>query len=664
MRASLLLPCLLLASPAFAQTPPLIPAAVFFQSPAVVEAKLSPGGKRLAIRTTLGGDRFTVGVLDLTDNLKAYKPAAINGADVTEFEWVNDDRLVFSGWDLHDYGGDAGRYAPGLFTVTFDGKRSRMLVNTTAPFFTDGRDQALAWHHTLLDIPRPQAGVDPDEVILGNMSFDDKRVFDLEPLWLNTRLGTTHRLETGKAPRNVLHWWFDSAGHARAAYTEAEGRGSYHWRGPQDAEWRRITEGDSLAMPFNITGVDDVGTLYITQATGPDGTVVLKRFDFAAMAPEAKPLIRVPGFDFHGSLIHGKPGDPLMGIRVMAEAESTVWFDPAMRTLQESIDAKLPGRVNRISCARCGEADMVALIRSFSDRDPGGLYLYEAATKRLRPLLRSMRGIEPARMATVSMERIKARDGREIPVWLTIPADFKPGQPVPTVVMVHGGPWARIGEWEWNAMNQFLASRGWLVIEPEFRGSTGYGDDLFRAGFKQWGQAMEDDLADALLWAQKEGLAKPGKACIAGASYGGYAALMGPVRFPELFKCVAAWAGVADLDLFLDSHWWLHDDISEAGRRYQLPQMVGDVKADAAMLKANNPVLLADRMKAPIFLVYGEADQRVPIRHGKRMRDALKAAGNPPEWFSYSGEGHGWTNPENRVDFAERLAAFLSKHLQ
>ncbi|MBV8500671.1 MAG: S9 family peptidase [Paucibacter sp.] len=660
---TLLLSCLLFTASAFAQTPAPIAAAVFFQRPAVVEAKLSPGGKRVAIRTALGGDRYTLGVLDLTDGLKAYRPASFSDADVMEFAWVGDDRLVFNGWDLHDYAGEAGHRAPGLYTVTFDGKRPRMLVNSTNPFITDGSDNALPYNHELLMVPQPQEGVQPDEAIIANIIFEDREVSDLLPMWLNTRTGIARDLDTGHAPQHVMHWWFDGAGHARAAYTENKRRGSYYWRGPQDAEWRVIAQDDALSMPFHVLGVADTGELYVTETSGPGHTEVLKRFDFTTMKPESKPMLVVPGFDFRGQLLQGKPGGPVLGVRVQADAEHTFWLDPTLQELQRAVDAKLPGHVNRISCAHCGQPDMVALIRSFSDRDPGTLYVFDAATKKLRPLLQTLKGIDPGQMATVDFQRIKARDGHDLPVWLTIPAGTQPGQPRPVVVMAHGGPWVRIGEWEWNAMNQFLASRGYLVIEPEFRGSTGYGGEHYHAGWKQWGQGMEDDLADALLWAQKQGLAKQGKACIAGASYGGYAALMGPVRFPELFSCAVAWAGVADLDLFLQGNWWVSDDLSDSGRSYYLPELVGDVKQDAAMLRANNPVLLADRMKSPVMLVYGEADLRVPLAHGKRMRDALRAAGNPPEWFTYPGEGHGWTNPQNQVDFAEKMAAFLGRNL-
>jgi dipeptidyl aminopeptidase/acylaminoacyl peptidase len=222
----------------------------------------------------------------------------------------------------------------------------------------------------------------------------------------------------------------------------------------------------------------------------------------------------------------------------------------------------------------------------------------------------------------------------------------------------------RIGYWRWEAMRQFLASRGYVVIEPEFRGSTGYGSAHYRAGFKQWGQAMQDDVADALLWAQKDGWASD-RACIAGASYGGYSTLMGLVRHPELYRCGAAWVAVTDPFLFLEGSWRVEDDISGGARRYALKDMVGDPKADEAMLKANSPVEQAARITAPLLLAFGEEDLRVPLAHGRRLRSALERAGRPPEvWVTYPEEGHGWRKLENEIDFAQRLERFFAKHLQ
>ena len=412
--------------------------------------------------------------------------------------------------------------------------------------------------------------------------------------------------------------------------------------------------------------MDDAGQLYVTERVGADGVRVLKRFDFETWQPAAEPFVSSPGFDFIGSVLRERGTGTAQAVRLTTDAETTVWLDPQLKALQERMDQRFPGQVNRLQCRRCGQPDAVALVRSFSDRNPGALWLYRAAPGEGQPMWQAVAQVNPgipsSRMATVDLHRIRARDGRDLPVWITTPAGASRTQPPPAVVLVHGGPWVRGVTWGWRPMSQFLASRGYVVIEPEFRGSTGYGEAHFKAGWKQWGQAMQDDVADALRWAQSSQRAGP-QACIMGGSYGGYSTLMGLVRHPELYRCGVSYLAVTDLKLLLEGSWLVNDDLSDLNRRYTLPQMVGDAKVDAAMIHANSPVEQADKIKAPLLLAMGELDRRVPLAHGKRMRDALEAAGNPPQWVVYPGEGHGWGLLQHRIDFAERVERFLAQHL-
>jgi dipeptidyl aminopeptidase/acylaminoacyl peptidase len=268
-------------------------------------------------------------------------------------------------------------------------------------------------------------------------------------------------------------------------------------------------------------------------------------------------------------------------------------------------------------------------------------------------------------MAPVDFERFRARDGLEIPVWVTRPVgtDGRPlPGPLPTVVLVHGGPWVRGSHWAWHAEAQFLASRGYLVVEPEFRGSEGYGRALFRAGLRQWGRAMQDDLVDALAWAAQRGWADAGRACIAGASYGGYATLMGLIRHPETWRCGVAWVAVTDPRLLF--RWSYVSDVNDEARGYTYPQLIGDPEADRAMLEEVTPVLHAARLRSPLMLAFGGRDARVPIEHGRRLHQALRAAGRTPaEYVVYEDEGHGWFLLENQLDFARRLERFLAEQL-
>jgi dipeptidyl aminopeptidase/acylaminoacyl peptidase len=659
----------LLAGSAAAQPtvlPKAIPAEAFFRDADFREAVLSPSGKQLAVTLARSGARVGLYVIDLAKGLKSTGVGQFNDVDVQDVHWVNEDRLIFSATD-YAKGSGSGEGAPGLFAVNADGSKFRELVQRNRNFVVDAkaRNVGLEWNHILLKVPEPKPGEANEEVLLGETTWKDRyEVSKVTPLWLNVRNGTS-RTTDYKEPYGALGWIFDSKGEPRVVITEEGNRSAAYWRGPAQRAWTLITEGDLIGLPFVPKAVDDAGQLFVLQNQGEPGLAVISRYDFERKAPSPKALVSTPGFDFRGGLIlrDGK----LAGVRVDADAETTVWFDADMKQLQALVDERFPGRVNQLSCSLCGQPGQVALVRTYSDRDPGQLWVYRdkpaAGEAQWQAVARLMPGIDPRLMATVDTYRFKARDGREVPVWVTSPMGVEPGKPAPAVVMVHGGPSSRIGHWAWDPTNQFLASRGYLVIEPEFRGSKGYGEAHWKAGWKQWGQAMQDDVADALLWAQKEGLATD-RACIAGASYGGYSTLMGLARQPSLYRCGVAWVAVTDLELLVNGSWWVSDDIGDDYRKYGMALLVGEPAKDAAMLAANSPVLLADKIKAPVLLAFGEEDIRVPLAHGKRMRAVLIKAGNEPEWVTYAGEGHGWALLKNKVDFAQRMERFLAKHLQ
>lgn len=638
-------------------------AEAFFRPPDIAQAVLSPDGRRLALTTARGAQRTGLAVFDLATG-KAVRAAQFANGDVTKVHWVNDERLLFSVVDASDGSGrPAG--APGLFAVNADGQELRQLVRRIGRLIVsdDGGRNArlLEWNHVLLRVPTPRAGEANEEVLIAEVSLDDQH--RQTPLWLNTRTGRTRAVGL-ELPRDTVGWLSDGHGELRVALTQRDGRRGALWRGPGRQDWQPLYESGLLDAPFTVHAVDNTGQLFVTRSQGRSGDGVLSRYDFERRAPEAKPLVLTPGFSFSGQVLAEGDGEAL-GVRVVTDGESTVWFDAALKALQQETDTRFPGRINRISCRRCGRPDMVALVLSFSDRDPGRLWVYNAqpapGEKPWRAVGRVREDVKPSEMAALDFHRIQARDGRDLPVWIT--RSTAASGPLPAVVLVHGGPWVRGNVWGWHGQAQFLASRGYVVIEPEFRGSTGYGHAHYRAGFRQWGQAMQDDVADALLWAQKQGLASD-KACIAGASYGGYSTLMGLVKHPELYRCGVSWLAVTDLELLLKGSWWVDDDTSSESRRHRLPETIGDLDKDADMIAAHSPVRQAARIRAPVMLAFGEDDRRVPLAHGKRMRDALREAGNEPVWLTYPGEGHGFGSLKNRVDFAERMAAFLARHLQ
>ncbi|MDT7837811.1 S9 family peptidase [Aquabacterium sp. OR-4] len=641
----------------------LPPAALFFSHDDLGEVELSPSGRQLAAIANVRGRR-ALAVLPVDGAGTPRVVAAYADADIESFEWVGNERLTYRLVDLSRGSGDQ-RGAPGLFTVQADGQGQRMVVrmrwDTVVDRVGPGR-QPLEWHHRLLAVPRDTQ----DEVVIGRMVFDgggDLR--EVVPMRLNLATVTTRSLAAGM-PDGATDWWFDPRGEPRLAQVVRDGELRLHWRGPGDAAWREIARMPNTRRPWSPHSVDEQGGLYVTQPAGREGTSELRRFDFATGQPAGESLVRTQGFDFRGSLVSAPEGGPVLGVRAETDAETTVWFQPDLKTWQAEADKMLAGRVNRLSCRRCTGDDPVLLVASWSDQQPGELWLLrprrsDARWSRLGVVRKD---IEPRRMATLDFHRVPTRDGQQMPLWLTLPAGAdKDKRPRPAVLLVHGGPWVRGGHWRWDGQAQFLASRGYVVIEPEFRGSTGYGARWFQAGRKQWGRAMQDDLVDAVHWAAAQGHVDAGRVCIAGASYGGYAALMAPLKHPGIFRCAASWVGVTDPRAMMN-RWDAWQDFNDEVRRYSWPALVGDPVTDAALLDEATPVLRAAEWQIPLLLAYGAQDRRVPLAQGEAFRNALRRAGKPePEWIVYADEGHGWLKPENRFDFARRLEAFLARHL-
>lgn len=473
---------------------------------------------------------------------------------------------------------------------------------------------------------------------------------------LSTRTGLRQPLSEG-APAHVLHWALDAKGVPRAAVASTDGRFSVYRRGSVDAPWSLLVEGNAYTEGAPaLLGIGARDELYLTASV--QGFSALMRLEPGQAFNEARAILRLDGYDFGGQLVSDRQSQQVLGAQFETDAPGVVWFDEGMKAIQAAVDQALPNSVNTLDCQRCGTTERV-LITAEYDRKPKEFYVYHRASKRVQALFPSRPWFRGAQMGERDMHRYPARDGLSIPLLVTRPAG-KSG-PRPAVVLVHGGPYVRGTHWPWEAQAQFLASRGYVVLEPEFRGSDGYGFAHFRAGWKQWGLAMQDDIADGLAWAVKQGWVDPGKVCIAGASYGGYAALMGLAKHPDLYQCAVSWAGVTDINLMYSITW---SDFSNEWKSYGMPVLVGDPVQDAEQLKATSPVLLARKMRQPILLAYGTDDQRVPLKHGAAFRDAVQATNRDVEWVTYPDEGHGWLMLETQVDFWSRVEKFLERNLQ
>jgi len=297
-----------------------------------------------------------------------------------------------------------------------------------------------------------------------------------------------------------------------------------------------------------------------------------------------------------------------------------------------------------------------------NERTPGKYYLYDAVLQQVDVIVARAPWIDPKQMGTVKAIHYKARDGLEISGYLTTP-NGKEAKKLPLIVYPHGGPYAVRDTAGWDADAQFLASRGYAVLQMNFRGSGGYGSTFREAGNREWGGKMQDDVTDAVQWAVTSGVADANRVCLLGASYGGYVALMGAVTTPELYKCAVSISGVTDLETMFQPRI-----VGTSIFRDRTPEeltfiskVVGD-KRDSAYLRERSPVANAAKIRAPIFIAHGEQDLIVPFGNATQMRDALVQAHKTVEFFSRPDEEHGFAQEANQIALLTQIEQFLQKY--
>lgn len=641
-----------LAGPGVAVAQPSV--ADFFKPALVARPVLSPSGRYVAFALTQGEARTVLAVLDLEAGGPPKPVGYFRDSDVHRIWWVNDERLVFDALDRKPRR-DAPVW-PGLWAVNRDGSDYRLLVRPDYVVNTGNtrlnNDRTLDWNWRMF------ATLDDgsSDVVVAQYDFNARDEVYQRPLSrLDTRTGIRTPLTEG-APANMVGWVLDGKGVPVLAAGGKDGRYALYRRGGAQEPWTLFTEGDLfVGSEVGVLSVGSQREQYVTISSG--GFATLARLEAGAPLSEAKPLIKLEGYDFDGRIVADSQSRRVLGVQFESDAAGAAWFDEGMKAIQAAVDQALPRTVNSLSCRRC-ESSARILIVAESDRQPVEYYVYQRATKRISPLFASRPWLRGKPMGERDVQRFAARDGLQIPVLVTRPAG-KTG-PQPAVVLVHGGPNVRGTHWAWEPWAQFLASRGYVVVEPEFRGSDGYGFAHFKAGWKQWGLGMQDDVADAVDWAVKQGWVDPQRVCIAGHSYGGYAALMGLVRHHDKYQCAVSWAGVTDIDLLYSIHW---SDSSDEWKRYGMPVLVGDQVKDAEQLKATSPVRQADKVRRPVLMAYGTDDMRVPLKHGEAFRDAVQRHNRQVEWVTYADEGHGWLMQETQVDFWTRVEKFLARHI-
>jgi dipeptidyl aminopeptidase/acylaminoacyl peptidase len=380
--------------------------------------------------------------------------------------------------------------------------------------------------------------------------------------------------------------------------------------------------------------------------------VCLRRFDLGTMASTLLSCDeRVSVGDVFISPSTQKP----VAVRYEDGYPRTVIVDP------DSPDARIVQMLERtfehqrvtITSTTADGNRMIVLVDS--DRNPGDFYIFDRTTKKADFLMSRREWIDPEQMRPMEAIRYKTRDGAVVDGYLTRPAG-DPKAAMPLVLMPHGGPHGVRDDWEWHPWVQWLASRGYAVLQVNFRGSGGYGVAHQKAGYRKWGTLMQDDLTDAVRWAIESKVTDANHVCIVGGSYGGYSALMSPVREPDLYRCAVALAGVYDLPSQIAE---TDGAFRVSGRRY-LDEVLG---SDTEELKRMSPIGGIDRLKIPVLIAHGTDDHRVPFNQAKQLRAAMDKAGKTYEWHEYAGEEHGFYKESNHADVLRVMAAFLDKNI-
>ncbi|MEP9358632.1 S9 family peptidase [Sphingomonas sp. KR3-1] len=454
-----------------------------------------------------------------------------------------------------------------------------------------------------------------------------------------------------KAQQGVWSWYADDKGVVRAGVGSEDKKWWVFYRERADQPFertkRREYDDDDVGIDkFLPLGGSDTG---YAVAAGKSGRFGLYKYDFRADAigdlVYENPEVDIDDFDL-------KDGVP-SAVYFTDDRPQIEWFDPALKKLQARLDHALPGRANRV-ISRSAD-DMRLLVLSSSAEDPGTVYFFDRKANRMSPFAALYEPLIGKRLAPMEPVRYQARDGLEVRGYLTLPPG-RDAKGLPLIVMPHGGPFAR-DSWGYDAWVQYLASKGYAVLQPNYRGSTGFGKAFVDKGVGQFGRGMQDDVDDGVKWLAARGTVDAKRVCIMGASYGGYAAMLAAVRNPEIYRCAISFAGLSDVAAQLR-----YDRKSFAASRYYRnwrDKVRGDKDFE---LDTISPLKMAEKMTVPILIAHGTKDRTVPVAQSQNLHDALLKLKRPHEFVLYKDEAHGFSNPANATDFLNRVGAFLDKH--
>ena len=625
-----------------------IPVAAFAQLPRYEGIELSPDGSHIAYRLPIRGLESVV-VHPIQDASKPVVIMPFQDTFIRWFRWGNDQRLVVS----FDYANDRfwvnGRRVIGgrdreetrLFSFARDGSDLKKPVSLALPDKRQGTGRrvqqygsAPMYQDTVIDwLPD-----DPDHLMLAvDGDFDG-----------------------GAEVRRVNI----NSGRFRKTFDDIED--IYLWVTDRDHQVR-FGLGGSVGKELGIYQPPDGGSIDVS------GTAWFKN-DFRPVAFEADPRYAIAVGPVDGNTrgvvrldmvtgdivetLHHRPDfdvfplferdtDDLIGFASIGFKAGRMYTDTEWAKLRRSVDHVFKDRNNYFASATPDRT--ILIVHSTSDVDGGTLYVWDRTSKQVFALAQAYPGLPADLMSEMKPITYTARDGLEIAGFLTTPRGLA-AERLPLVVMPHGGPWSRDG-WGFDFLVQLMASRGYAVLQPNFRGSTLQGQAFEDAGKKQWGGKMQDDVTDGVRWLIDQGVADPDRVCIVGWSYGGYAALMGAVKTPEMYRCAASINGVANLPKLAGRYGY------SAGWRRYIDEYVG---LENESMETASPYHQARRITAPVLIVHAKDDHRVPVEHGEDMAKRLADLGKPHRYLAIEQGGHSLMDGTGRQAMAEALTVFLA----
>jgi len=613
-----------------AAVPP--PASRYAQPPFLTRALLSPDGTRIAAH--LGDmDSGRIGIWTLAKG-PDQEPEIVRVANAAAFRWAGNDRLLVDSLTL-------------VINVSSSGISLGPNRRVSSHDLTGGKSQFLSG-----------AGSDTDEVIFTDpdgryVLLSSRREKEASPSVHRVDLASGESLPVQAPVAGVWSWHADAAGVVRVGVDYDTRRPRIHYRERAGAPLRRyeprlkLTDNSVIDQVRFIT--DSGRGLIVTNYE--TGRFALYEYDFASDVRGAA-LFEHPQVDVDSMIIG--PSGALEGVRYEDDRPRIRWFDPALVRLQAEIDRTFAGRTNDI-VNRSRDGNRV-LIFSAGANDAGTYYVFDRAARQMETFASPYDQLHGLPHAEVRPIRYRSRDGLTINGYLTLPRG-RGERGLPLILLPHGGPFLR-DKWMFDPEVQFLASRGYAVLQANFRGSTGYGRGFVEKGFGQLGAGMIDDLEDGVDWAVAQGIADPKRVCAMGSSYGGYAAIWAAMRSPGRYRCAISWAGPSDLRTMLR-----HVERGFFARRYFRTfrnQIVGDPPAD---LQAISPAHHAARLRVPALIAHGKRDYVVPVDQSERLIRALKEARvRNFEQVIYPKSGHDFDDAAEREDYLKRVEAFLARH--